>query len=194
MNGIEKIVGRIQADSQREIEALNADADRRVESIRQEYEAQARKLTAETQEKAARMAADQRQRLENAADMERGKAILACKQECIDEAFRQAEQRLTSLPAEEYAGVLAAIAARAGQGDEEIVLSVGDAEKVGALVVEKANALKEGAAFTLSSEHRELEGGLLLKKGLVEINCSFATQLRLLRQDMAADVAAILFS
>ena len=67
-------------------------------------------------------------------------------------------------------------------------------EKVGALVVEKANALKEGAAFTLSSEHRELEGGLLLKKGLVEINCSFATQLRLLRQDMAADVAAILFS
>jgi len=34
----------------------------------------------------------------------------------------------------------------------------------------------------------------VLKRGAVEVNCAFATQLRLLRQTMAADVAAILFS
>ena len=36
-------------------------------------------------------------------------------------------------------------------------------------------------------------GGLVLKKGQVEINCAFDTRLRQLRQEMASDVARILF-
>ena len=36
-------------------------------------------------------------------------------------------------------------------------------------------------------------GGLTLKDGKVEINCAFETQLRMLRETMAADVAKTLF-
>ena len=98
------------------------------------------------------------------------------------------------LAAEVEKSRLASLAAASGTGDEEIILSAADAAEIGAQVVEKANAAKSGAAFTLSAETRELEGGLVLKRGSVEVNCAFATQLRLLRQTMAADVAAILFS
>ena len=62
-------------------------------------------------------------------------------------------------------------------------------------VVTGANALIQGTALlTLAEETREMAGGLILRDGSVEINCAFETQLRVLRDSMAADVAAILFA
>ena len=62
-------------------------------------------------------------------------------------------------------------------------------------VVTGANALLQGTAMlTLADETREMEGGLILRDGNVEVNCAFETQLRVLRETMAADIAAILFA
>lgn len=62
-------------------------------------------------------------------------------------------------------------------------------------VVTGASALLQGTAMlTLSDETRDMEGGLTLKDGNVEVNCAFETQLRVLRENMAAEVAAILFA
>ncbi len=60
-------------------------------------------------------------------------------------------------------------------------------------MVAAANAAKPGAAFALSAETRELCGGLVLKKGQIEINCAFETILRQLRRELASDVAGTLF-
>ena len=63
-----------------------------------------------------------------------------------------------------------------------------------AKVVTGANALLQGTAMlTLSEETGDMEGGLILRDGNVEVNCAFETQLRVLRETMAADIAAILF-
>ena len=62
-------------------------------------------------------------------------------------------------------------------------------------VVTGAAALLQGtASLTLSDETREMEGGLTLRDGNVEVNCAFETELRVLREDMAAEIAAILFA
>lgn len=62
-------------------------------------------------------------------------------------------------------------------------------------VVTGANALIHGTAMlTLSPETREMEGGLTLRDGKVEVNCAFETELRVLREEMAAEVAGILFA
>ena len=64
-----------------------------------------------------------------------------------------------------------------------------------AKVVNGANALMQGTAMlTLADETREMEGGVTLRDGNVEINCAFETQLRVLRNNMAAEIAAILFA
>ena len=64
-----------------------------------------------------------------------------------------------------------------------------------AKVVSSASALMQGTAMlTLSDETREIEGGVLLRDGNVEVNCAFETQLRILRNNMAAEIAAILFA
>ena len=190
MKGLEKITDRIRLDAQSEIRAICDEGDARAAQIAASYEAEAQQLLSQESERTAQAVEALVQRGERGAAMEQSKALLGVKQDCLDEAFRLAEQKLRSLPRE----VLAKIAASAGSGDEEVILSAEDAAEIGAAVVQQANAIKTGAAFTLSAETRPLDGGLVLKRGAVEINCAFATQLRLLRQTMAAEIAAILFS
>ena len=61
-------------------------------------------------------------------------------------------------------------------------------------VVTGANALLQGTAMlTLSADTAEIEGGLILRDGQVEVNCAFETQLRLLRESLSGQVAQILF-
>lgn len=194
MKGLDKIIERIRADAAAEIDAIRAEGEAKAAEITAGYAAQAEEASRTEAEKSRLAVQTLAERGSRADAMDQSKAVLAAKQQCIDEAFDLAANKLRSLPREEYVAVLAGLAAAAGVGDEELVLSAADAAEIGAQVVQKANALKSGAAFTLSAETRELEGGLILKRGDVEVNCAFATQLRLLRQTMAADVAAILFS
>ena len=65
---------------------------------------------------------------------------------------------------------------------------------MGEKVVEKANFILGNGKLTLAGETREMDGGLILRDGQVEVNCAFETQLRVLREDMTAEVAAILFA
>ena len=61
-------------------------------------------------------------------------------------------------------------------------------------VVTGAIALLQGTAMlTLSADTAEIQGGLILRDGQVEVNCAFETQLRLLRESLAGQVAKILF-
>ena len=47
--------------------------------------------------------------------------------------------------------------------------------------------------LTLAADTADIEGGLILRDGQVEVNCAFETQLRLLRESLAGQVAQILF-
>ena len=61
-------------------------------------------------------------------------------------------------------------------------------------VVTGASALLQGTAMlSLARETRPIAGGLVLRDGNVEVNCAFETLLRLLREEMAAQVAGVLF-
>ena len=195
MNGIEKITARIETDAKGEIAEILREGEAKAAQIRASYQTQA-DLAAKAAAAAGKEAAQrQAERLESAAQMEAKKMILAAKQSCLNEAFQKAHKDLLSMPDDKYAALLAQIAAKASRsGREEIILSAKDNKRVGAQVVEKANALVKGGRLTLSGETREMDGGLILKDGQVEVNCAFETQLRVLREDMTAEVAAILFA
>lgn len=70
--------------------------------------------------------------------------------------------------------------------------------KVGALldkVVTGASALLSGAAMlTLSEETRSIDGGFILSDGAVEVNCSFATLVRLQKSEITGEVSRVLFA
>ena len=112
----------------------------------------------------------------------------------IAEILREGEAKAAQIRASSQTQADLAAKAAAAAGKEEIIHSAKDNKRVGAQVVEKANALVKGGKLTLSGETREMDGGLILKDGQVEVNCAFETQLRVLREEMTAEVASILFT
>lgn len=195
MNGIEKITARIDQYASADVAVIAKDAEEKAAAIRAKYQAEADDAAKKAEDAGAKAAAQRLERLEGAAKMDAKKLILSAKQDCLDEAFAKAHKALLALPEEKYVDLLARMAVKASStGREEILLNSRDQKKVGDEVVKKANALKKGAELTLSKDTRDMEGGLTLRDGNVEVNCSFETQLRILREDMAADLANILFS
>ena len=102
MKGLERITQRIQTDAQGQIEALTAAGRRQAQEITEKYEDQARQLRQADQEKAARDAQQDQRRAQSGADRTRREQLLACKQQLIDDTFRQTWQQLTQLPREKY--------------------------------------------------------------------------------------------
>lgn len=61
-------------------------------------------------------------------------------------------------------------------------------------VVARSTAVLAGTGMlTLSEETRPMAGGLILRDGRVETNCSFEVLIRLQRGALSAEVAQVLF-
>lgn len=193
MNGLEKIVARMEADTQAACDALAASAAENAAAILRDCQAQADAVTRDSAQRAEAQAAEHLEHLNGSSQLACRQRVLAAKQQLIDEAFARAAQALAALPQAEYVDLLAALAAENGSGDEELLLSAHDRETVGAAVVDAANAKRPGAAFRLSGETRDTGGGLVLRRDRVELNCSFTEKLRQLRQEESSAVAKLLF-
>lgn len=193
MNGLEKIVARMEADTQAACDALAASAAENAAAILRDCQAQADAAAQDSAQRAAAQAAAHLEHLNGSSQLACRQRVLAAKQQLIDEAFARAAQALAALPQAEYVDLLAALAAENGSGDEELLLSAHDRETVGAAVVDAANAKRPGTAFRLSDETRDTGGGLVLRRDRVELNCSFTEKLRQLRQEESSAVAKLLF-
>lgn len=193
MNGMDKIIRRMESDAQAERDAIAAAAEQKAAAIRHDYQATADSMQQDALVRRKAHNAERLEHLKGSSQMACRQRVLAAKQEIIDEAFSQAAQALTRLPKEQYIPLLAALAADNGVGDEEILLSAADRAAIGQAVVDAANAAKPGAAFRLSAETRETGGGLVLRRGKVELNCGFTEKLRRLRQEESSAVAKLLF-
>ena len=186
MNGIDKIIARMEADTQAECADIAAQAAAEAEAILARYRAEADKLLREGEARCKVLEHEQVERLE-------GGSRLACRQRVLAEKQRMLDDALLKLPRPEYIDLLASLAAENGQGGEALVFSAADRDTVGQAVVDAANGKKPGAGFTLAADTRETGGGVVLQRGRMEINCGFAELLRRARQEDSSAVAAVLF-
>lgn len=198
MNGIEKITQRITAEAEAECGKLTDEAKERCAAIKAEYEAKAEAAYNESLEKGKKEIEEIRVRAERAERLNAKKEVLGAKQEIVNAAFGKAKEKLMNMPKAEYVAFLAGLAAKASiSGTEKIVLSAKDAAAVGAETVAAANAAlaaqgKKGE-MSLSADNRDIEGGLILKEGSVEVNCSIDAMLSQCRGDAEAKLVEILF-
>lgn len=194
MNGLEKITQRILSDAQTELSALEQRTDEEILAIRSGYLAQVDRERAEILARGEKAAQERRERLASAAKMEARKRLLRVKQEVMGEAFSLAVRKLCDLPQEEKIAFLIRLAGKAApDGRGALLFSAADREAIGNAVTDGANAAY-GAHFTLGEETRRIPGGFILAQGDVEVNCSFETLVRLQRDELEGEVAAILFS
>lgn len=195
MDGIEKIIDRISSDAQREIDDVLAAAQAEAEKITAEYQAQAQAQADEILSRGEQAAVERGERLASVAQLECRKEVLRAKQEVIDEAFQLAMKKLTQLPQEKCVALLADLAAQAAsKGTEALIFSAADRARLGKAVVVAANQkLGDKGQLTLSQETRPMQGGFILSDGVVEVNCTFETLVRLQRNTLSTQVADVLF-
>ena len=205
MNGIEKITGQIDADVQKEIGAALDQARAQAKEIEARYESQAQTQGEALRRKGEQDAALRRERLVDVARLEARKTLLAAKQDLVGRAFDLALKKLLELPDQEYIALLAKLAVAASRtGREQVILSQKDRSRYGKQAVTMANemlakkagpqAAESAGMLTLAEEARPMAGGLILRDGRVETNCSFEVLIHLQRDALSAEVAKALFA
>ena len=198
MEGIEKITARIIEDAEREIAAMQQETEEEVNTLLAQAQTEAEQESMELLVRGRRAAEERRERLSSSADMECRKLELAAKQELLQQSFDAALEELCAIPQERYITLLPTLAVEASSsGRERMILSVRDADRLGEEIVKAANAALQRAGrrgeLTLSQETRPIPGGFILAEGDVELNCAFDTLVRLQREKLEKEVAAILF-
>lgn len=203
MNGIEKITGQIDADVQKEIDAALDQARAQAKEIEARYESQAQTQGEALRRKGEQDAALRRERLVDVARLEARKTLLAAKQDLVGQAFDLALKKLLELPDQEYIALLAKLAVAASRtGREQVIFSQKDRSRYGKQAVTMANDMLAKQAgphadhtsmLTLAEESRPMAGGLILRDGRVETNCSFEVLIHLQRDALSAEVARVLF-
>ena len=198
MKGTEKIIAHIQADAKAQADAILAQAEKQCAQIREEYEKKASDAYGEKIRAGVKLCQDKVDSMDRIARMEGRKSVLALKQDMVSQSFDKARQMITQLPAEQYVQLLAKLAAQASvTGDEEILLNAKDRAAVGGQVVAAANALLTAAGkkgkLSLAGTTGDFEGGLILRRGSIEANCTIELLVELCRGDMSAQLADVLF-
>lgn len=198
MKGTEKIIAHIRADGDAEakkiIDAASKQAEeKRAESFKaalSEYEKLMQAGNAECE--------DILSGSRRIAEMEAKKSVLSVKQEMISAAFDAAREEIVNMPRDKYTQFLARMAAEAAaSGMEEIVLNARDKAEVGRSVCKAANELLSAKGtpgkLTVSEDTADISGGVIVRFGGIETNCSIDALIRQRRSGLSTEVAAALF-
>ena len=224
VNGLEKITEKILADARERAAAILAQAEADCREITADYAARADGIRERLSSDAERRGEDMVARARSAAAMKKRNLLLEQRSDLIDGVFVSAAEWVRSLQDEPYAELLAGLLASsvleltetetknlALYGDEteesdvaellELLLNKKDRDRVGAAVLEIAKKKLSGKVaperlqtLVLAKDTADIDGGVILRAGDVEFNCSFAMLFSLLKRELEADVSRALFA
>ena len=195
MKGTEKIIAHIRADGDAEAKKIIDAASKQAEEKRAES------FKAALSEYEKLMQAGNEDILSGSrriAEMEAKKSVLSVKQEMISAAFDAAREEIVNMPRDKCTQFLARMAAEAAaSGMEEIVLNARDKAEVGKSVCKAANELLSAKGtpgkLTVSEDTADISGGVIVRFGGIETNCSIDALIRQRRSGLSTEVAAALF-
>lgn len=198
MAGVEALQERIRQRAEEEAQAVKAEAQKQAADIIAKAKAKAERERAAILAKAKEDASERKRRTLAVAAMQARRLELKAKEELIDEAFSLAIKNLRQLPEEKYQQLLMPILLSAVEtGTEQVIVAPHDKERLDANFIAAANrelkARGKVGNLTLSPETRPIEGGFILSAGGVENNYSFELILKLSRDELEQEVAAVLF-
>ena len=194
MKGIEKITARIAADAEAANSAVREESAKRIAEIRAEYEKKAQEEAAAVLRTGEKEAKQQASRIERNAQLESKREILAVKQEMVSKAFELAKSKFAQMPQAEYVAYLSRQVVSCCSGDAQLVLNAADKAAYGGQLEVLCNVLLKGkGSVTVAEETADIIGGFILKQGDVEVNGTIDILLELIRGELAAQVAQVLF-
>lgn len=183
---------KIEADARNEAEGIlgqfRAQADEILVTARRESEMLDKKL----QERISHEEGEVRKRKTIVADLEVRKLMLGAKRELVDLVYEKAMAILSSLPRDRYAGFMTALLGSSEvSGDEEVFLCKGE-KVLDQKWLDEVNAQRQ-YNLTLSQDRVQGSGGFVLRKGRIDINCTWDVLLGRVKEDLEAEVVDRLF-
>lgn len=199
MDGINKITERIKEETREEIAAMQAETAEKCRGIKEAYDKIAQDEYWNLVRAGVKESELQVQRMNSTAVMESKKSILAMKQDAVSRIFEEAKKRICNLPEDRYVSFLANLAGNAAStGLEEIVFNERDKQQYSKAVSKAANEIlkKRGLLpkLTVSESTGNFMGGLVIKQGDIEVNCSVEKLVELSRVELSSQVAEVLFA
>lgn len=200
MKGLDKIIERIGNAAEAECAEIISAAESEAERIRAEYEAKTADAETEIAERTEREAEGIITRAKSSAAMTRRNIISGERSRNVETAYDRAKDTLVSLPREQYTVLLVRLAVAAVKNHAEtaqrrrekygettdaaqyeLVMSERDRREVGEAVLlsMKNNYKKELGAdiarrLALSESTADIDGGLIVRAGAIEENCSLS--------------------
>lgn len=195
---IESLVGKILDDARKTSSEIHQRALAEVKTCEEMTEMEVREIMEAAKERAARSAAERKQRMISMAELEDRKEILKVKQQLIEEAFDRAIKTILSLDREAYGTFLINLILQANpEGDEEILFNQRDRDRFGDGWIKRLNQTllerKKKGEMRMANESRSIQGGVILRRGRKETNCSLESVIGSKRDQLEATVAGILF-
>lgn len=195
---LEAIVDRILSDARQRASQIEEKSRVEIRSIRSQCKETLRALREASRKKAEKLAEDQRERMVSMAQLDIRKEVLALKQDMIQMAFEKTISQLLEGDEERYSNLLKMLILNADpEGDEEVILNQKDRQRMdnGFIRVLNQALVKAGkkGELKLSPESRPITGGVILRRGRKEFNCSVESIIYAKRDELEGTVARILF-
>ena len=219
MTGLEKVTGKIIADAEADARVILDRAEAECAAVKEKYaaatEAELEKLREENDRECQSLII----RARSSAAMAKRNALLEARAALLDEAYALAERQIKNLNPEQYLDLLQKMLRSALKnqlaGEEEsmrlygedispavyeVILNSRDRDTYGETLLP---AFKTGygarlpetahAKLRMAAETAPIDGGLVLRCGPVETNCSLAMLMAENRRETEARVSRILF-
>lgn len=198
MKGTEKIIAHIRADGDAQAKNIIDEASTQAEELRAESFKAALAEYEKLMQAGNAECEDILSGSRRIAEMEAKKSVLSVKQEMVALAFDAARSEIVNMPRDKYTQFLARMAADAAStGEEEILLNESDRKELGKAVCKAANELLSAKGMpgrlTLSEDTADICGGVIIRCGGIETNCSIDALIRQCRSGLSTEVAAVLF-
>jgi len=195
---LEKILERIQQDAQSEVDSIKSRASTAADEILKKAQEEAEILKNQALEASENEAKQRKERIVATASLDFRKALLAEKQNAIDDAFQAAVDALVKMGDAEYKKIIRdMILPNVQTGDEEIILSERDKARFGGNFAKEINRqlVKNGKKgnLTIAKDTYAMVGGFVLRRGQVELNGSFESLFKSSRDELESEVSKILF-
>ncbi|MGI6108006.1 MAG: V-type ATP synthase subunit E [Lachnospiraceae bacterium] len=175
MAGADNIVNEILLEAHSRADYIKTVAEEKAESILKKAEDESREALENAARESDKAAKEYAARVASSGEMNRKKAMLAGRQEMIDEVIRQAYEKLAGQDSASYFDmILKLLKNTAHAGDGVMCLSEKDLSRLPADFREKAEEAGRAAGGTVrvSDTPENIENGFILKYGGIEENCT----------------------
>lgn len=173
MTGLEKILSKIEQESDERCREITRKAESQAEAVIEEAKIQAQELLNERKAQADKKAEMILQSAESSAKLSQNRAVLKEKLAIIDDTLERSLDVIKALPKKEYFEILKELILKnARQGEGELRLSKADAGKLPSNFIDSVNNSLKNSKIKLG-KNTDIDSGFILVYGDIDVNCSF---------------------